>query len=170
MFTVVPLDHQEKYLPLYFPPFFSCDSYLLLKNLQRHSKTGKLDTIAHGELWDRNLLMLDDKVKILDWKNTKLASATLDLAFLMLSSTTSDVRQTCTNDLLKSYHKVFCETLEKFGVSTEEQPSFAEIIEDYQISLQAAILQVSPSTVHHTPFTQFQTKELNPGCTNFKRT
>ena len=87
--------------------------------------------------------MLDDKVKILDWKNAKLASATLDLAFLMLSSTTSDVRQTCTNDLLKSYHKVFCETLEKFGVSTEEQPSFAEIMEDYQISLQAAILQVS---------------------------
>ena len=60
-----------------------------------------MDTIAHGELWDRNLLMLDDKVKILDWKNAKLASATLDLAFLMLSSTTSDVRQTCTNDLLK---------------------------------------------------------------------
>jgi len=118
-----------------------CDSYILLKNLQRHSKSGKLDTIAHGELWDRNLLMLDDKVKILDWKNAKLASATLDLAFLMLSSTTSDVRQTCTNDLLKSYHKVFCETLEKFGVSTEEQPSFAEIMEDYQISLQAAILQ-----------------------------
>ena len=133
---------EEIFTPVLFP-LFSCDSYLLLKNLQRHSKTGKLDTIAHGELWDRNLLMLDDKVKILDWKNAKLASATLDLAFLMLSSTTSDVRQTCTNDLLKSYHKVFCETLEKFGVSTEEQPSFAEIMEDYQISLQAAILQVS---------------------------
>ena len=85
----------------------------------------------------------EDKVKILDWKNAKLASSTLDLAFLMLTSTTSDVRSKCTNDLLKSYHKMFCQTLEKLGVPSQEQPSFCEILEDYQISLQVAVLQVS---------------------------
>ena len=86
-------------------PSSSCDSFLLLKNLRRQSKSGKLDTIIHGELWDRNLLMVDKKVKILDWKNAKLATATLDLAFLMLTSTTSDIRDAYSKDLLNTYHK-----------------------------------------------------------------
>ena len=73
--------------------FFSCDSYLLLKNLRRPSKSGKLTTVVHGELWDRNVMMCpENKVKILDWKNAKLASSTLDLAFLMLTSTTRHVQ------------------------------------------------------------------------------
>ena len=134
-----------------FSKLQSCDPYLLLNNLRRHSKSGKLTTIVHGELWDRNVLMLDEKVKILDWKNAKLASATLDLAFLMLSSTTSDVRDCCTNDLLKSYHKVFCQTMDKFGIPSQEQPSFCEILEDYQISLQVAILQVSHTFIIFLP-------------------
>lgn len=122
----------------------SCDAFLLLGNLRRHSKTGKLTTVVHGELWDRNL-MLNDKfqVKILDWKNAKLASATLDLAFLMLSSTTFDVREDSTNDLLKSYHTIYCQTLDKFNIPPEDQPSFRELMEDYQISLQVAVLQVN---------------------------
>ena len=65
----------------------SCDAFLLLKNLRRPS--GKLTTIIHGELWDRNVLLKNDhQAIIIDWKNAKLATATLDLAFLMLSSTT----------------------------------------------------------------------------------
>merc|ERR1719266_1462440 len=135
-----------------FSKLKSCDPYLLLNNLRRHSKSGKLTTIVHGELWDRNVLMLDDdKVKILDWKNAKLASATLDLAFLMLTSTTSDVRSCYTNDLLRSYHKVFCQTMDKFGIPSQEQPSFCEILEDYQISLQVAILQVSHTFIIFLP-------------------
>lgn len=127
-----------------FSKLKGCDSYLLLNNLRRQSKTGKLTTIIHGELWDRNLMLNDvtHQVKILDWKNAKLASATLDLAFLMLSSTSFDVRDDATNDLLKSYHQVYCQTLNKFAIPTEDHPSFKELLEDYQISLQVAVLQV----------------------------
>ena len=76
-------------IKLQFAKLKSCDSFLLLKNLRRPSKVGKLTTIVHGELWDRNVLLNDTyQVIVLDWKNAKLASATLDLAFLMLSSTT----------------------------------------------------------------------------------
>ena len=73
-----------------FSKLKSCDSFLLLKNLRRPSKVEKLTTIVHGELWDRNVLLndTDHQVIVLDWKNAKLASSTLDLAFLMLSSTT----------------------------------------------------------------------------------
>ena len=72
-----------------FSKLKSCDAFLLIKNLRRPSKSGKLTTIIHGELWDRNVLLNDrDQTIIIDWKNAKLASATLDLAFLMLSSTT----------------------------------------------------------------------------------
>ena len=80
-------DLQE--IKVQFAKLKSCDSFLLLKNLRRPSKVGKLTTIVHGELWDRNVLLNDTyQVIVLDWKNAKLASATLDLAFLMLSSTT----------------------------------------------------------------------------------
>ena len=76
-------------IKLQFAKLKSCDSFILLKNLRRPSKVGKLTTIVHGELWDRNVLLNDTyQVIVLDWKNAKLASATLDLAFLMLSSTT----------------------------------------------------------------------------------
>ena len=73
-----------------FSKLKSCDSYLLLKNLRRPSKFGKLTTITHGEVWDRNILLNESthQAIVLDWKNAKLASATLDLAFFMLSSTT----------------------------------------------------------------------------------
>ena len=44
-----------------------------------------LTTIIHGELWENNVLLANDScfagdgVKIVDWKNAKVASATLDL-------------------------------------------------------------------------------------------
>ena len=45
----------------------------------------QLTTIVHGELWENNILMASDLfhegdgVKVVDWKNAKIASATLDL-------------------------------------------------------------------------------------------
>ncbi len=131
-------------IQMQFGKLKNCDSYLLLNNLRRPSKTGKLTTIVHGELWDRNLLIHQkhNQVKIFDWKNAKLASATLDLAFLMLSSTSYEVREDSSNDLLKSYHQVYCQTLDKLSVAKEEQPSFRELEDDYAISSQVAVLQV----------------------------
>ena len=120
-----------------------CDSLMLLKKLRRHSRTGKLTTIVHGELWDRNLMVKENQVKILDWKNAKLGSATLDLAFFMLSSTTWQVRDQSTTDLLKTYYDAFCDTCSQLGVCQKDQPSFYELKEDYEISLQVAALQVN---------------------------
>ena len=127
-----------------FDKLKKCDPYLLLRNLRRHSiQQGKLTTIIHGELWDRNI-MLDSSynAKIIDWKNAKLASATLDLAFLMLSSTNADVRDDSTEELLKNYHEIYVKTLAEIDTKIP-QPSLEELKEDYQISLQFATLQVS---------------------------
>ncbi len=54
-----------------------------------------MTTIIHGELWDGNILINatdNNAVKLLDWKNGKVSSATLDLALLMLTSTSSQMR------------------------------------------------------------------------------
>ena len=60
------------------------------------------NSIIHGELWEKNMLFGaattkegDEELQsiILDWKNAKIASATKDLAFLLLSSTTNQLRQ-----------------------------------------------------------------------------
>jgi len=45
----------------------------------------QLTTIVHGELWENNILLapdvchVGDGVKVVDWKNAKIASGTLDL-------------------------------------------------------------------------------------------
>jgi aminoglycoside phosphotransferase (APT) family kinase protein len=45
----------------------------------------QLTTVVHGEFWENNILLapdvchVGDGVKVVDWKNAKIASATLDL-------------------------------------------------------------------------------------------
>ena len=53
------------------------------------------NTIVHGECWEKNILFKqeeeeeDIKCLVLDWKNAKIASATKDLAFFLMSSSRS---------------------------------------------------------------------------------
>jgi thiamine kinase-like enzyme len=119
-----------------------CDPFLLLQNLRRPSKQGNLTTIIHGEMWEKNILLdANYNAKILDWKNAKLASATLDLAFFLLSSTNWDVRVEGTKNLLLSYHEVYCKTITKLCPQIPE-PTYEDLEEDYYISIQYATLQV----------------------------
>ena len=56
----------------------------LLAGLCR-SGPDQLTTVVHGELWENNILLANDLshvgdgVKVVDWKNAKIATATLDL-------------------------------------------------------------------------------------------
>ena len=56
------------------------------------------NTIVHGECWEKNILFRqgeeeeDIQCLVLDWKNAKIASATKDLAFFLMSSTSNELR------------------------------------------------------------------------------
>merc|ERR1719411_1660776 len=75
------------------------------------------NTIIHGELWEKNMLFRQTEVDtapqclVLDWKNAKIASATKDVAFLLLSSTTNRLRTECLMEILQHYHATFLSTL-----------------------------------------------------------
>ena len=84
---------------------------------------------------------LSDCIKILDWKNAKIATATLDLAFLMLTSTKAAMRSESTGDILNTYHEEFCQYLTTLNPALEK-PTFEDLENDYYHSLEYAITQV----------------------------
>ena len=64
----------------------------------RRQVDNPFNTVIHGELWEKNMMFSentdrdvdnknedDAKIVVLDWKNAKIASATKDLAFFLLS-------------------------------------------------------------------------------------
>jgi hypothetical protein len=69
---------------LQFEKLKSMDLAGLLGGLCR-SGPEQLTTVIHGELWENNILLANDLchvgdgVKVVDWKNAKIATATLDL-------------------------------------------------------------------------------------------
>ena len=145
-----------------FGRILNVDTWQLVQGLSR-SGPSTLTTICHGELWDRNILLKpegikgqsglnsdqqNDYVKILDWKNVKIATATLDLAFLMLSSTKSDMRSESTGEILSTYHDVFSHYLSVLNPHLEK-PTIEELEADYYKSLEYAILQVCMKILRH---------------------
>ena len=145
---------------LHFYPFrrqfgliLKVDTWQLVHGFRRAGPSS-LTTICHGELWERNILLKNkrtnnqstednsDNVKILDWKNAKIATATLDLAFLLLSSTNSAMRSESTGEILSTFHDVFCHYLSILNPSLDK-PSIEELEADYYHSLEYALLQVN---------------------------
>jgi hypothetical protein len=69
---------------LQFEKLKSMDLAGLLGGLCR-SGPDQLTTVIHGELWENNILLANDLchvgdgIKVVDWKNAKIATATLDL-------------------------------------------------------------------------------------------
>jgi len=139
-----------------FGRVLNIDTWQLVEGLCR-SGPPALTTICHGELWERNILLKvaetkdqsssssvqsNDDLKILDWKNVKIATATLDLAFLMLTSTKSDLRSESTGEILSTYHDVFCQYLSILNPDLQK-PTIEELEVDYYHSLEYAILQVN---------------------------
>jgi len=118
----------------------------------RRQVDSPFNTIVHGELWEKNMLFKDGEDEhfqprsecvVLDWKNAKIASATKDIAFLLLSSTTNQLRKQYLEDILRSYYSTFCETL---GILNADLLNckgltFEDFYADYKISTKGAFMQ-----------------------------
>jgi len=85
---------------------------------------------------------------VLDWKNAKVASATKDLAFLLLSSTTQELRKSSLHVILRTYHRIFCESLQLLGCDVansshhqQQGLSYDSFYADYAVSTKGAFLQ-----------------------------
>ena len=115
----------------------------MLDGLKRQGPAS-LTTIIHGELWEKNILFRpsDNKCLILDWKNAKIATPTLDLAFLIYSSTNIGLlsSEAGHRPLLETYHEAFCATLRSLEPKCPE-PTFSELEQDFKRSSKDALLQ-----------------------------
>jgi len=110
------------------------------------------NTIIHGELWEKNMLFKDSEDEhfqsalecvVLDWKNAKIASATKDIAFLLLSSTTNHLRKEYLDDILRRYYSIFCETLAILNADLLNCKglTFEDFYTDYKVSTKGAFMQ-----------------------------
>jgi len=118
----------------------------------RRQVDSPFNTIIHGELWEKNMLFRDGENEslkeelqciVLDWKNAKIASATKDLAFLILSSTTNQLRKESLLSILQHYYSTFCDTLSRLSPSQLENKnnSFEQFYKDYRVSTKGAFMQ-----------------------------
>ena len=113
----------------------------------RRQVTSPFNTIIHGEFWEKNILFRNDEESlqcvILDWKNAKIASATKDIAFFLLSSTTNKLRTENLDMILRTYFSSFCEAMQVLQPDLLQDPSltFDHFFEDYKISTKGAFMQ-----------------------------
>ena len=113
----------------------------------RRQVTSPFNTIIHGEFWEKNILFREEEEMlqcvVLDWKNAKIASATKDIAFFLLSSTTNKLRTENLDTILSSYYSTFCDTLETLQPELLEEPglSYQSFYEDYKMSTKGAFMQ-----------------------------
>merc|ERR1711974_38417 len=70
----------------------------------------------------------------------KISTSTLDLAFLMFSSSNYRLRSESTSEILRLYHETYCQTLAELSPDLEA-PSLNQLEVDYNRSLEYAILQ-----------------------------
>ncbi|XP_059090470.1 uncharacterized protein LOC131886221 [Tigriopus californicus] len=114
----------------------------MLQGLKRRGPES-LNTIIHGELWEKNILFHANEPKcvLLDWKNAKIASPMLDLAFLLFSS--SNIHMISTEGqtkVLKAYHTSFCSTLKNLMPKCKP-PSFSALQVDFLQTVRDALMQ-----------------------------
>lgn len=107
------------------------------------------NTIVHGECWEKNILFKQEEEEediqclVLDWKNAKIASATKDLAFFLMSSTSNELRTERGEEILRTYFATFSRTLGLFQPDSLEDPSltYENFAQDYKISTKGAFMQ-----------------------------
>jgi len=113
----------------------------------RRQVTSPFNTIVHGEFWEKNILFREEdqtlQCVILDWKNAKIASATKDIAFFLLSSTTNKIRTEFLDTILESYFSTFCDALKHLNPELLQDPSlsFDHFYDDYKMSTKGAFMQ-----------------------------
>merc|ERR1712038_2223956 len=133
---------------------------------QHHQVETPFNTIVHGELWEKNMLFRqagdgEDNLEcvVLDWKNAKLASATKDLAFLLLSSTRNSLRTNHLDEILRQYYSTFCDTLKQLDPELCEKVTFDEFVDDYKMSTKGAFMQAVCCLVQEMQFFEHQLTE-----------
>ena len=108
------------------------------------------NTIVHGECWEKNILFKqeeegeeDIQCLVLDWKNAKIASATKDLAFFLMSSTSNELRTERGEEILRTYFSTFSRSLGLLQPQSLEDPSltYENFAQDYRISTKGAFMQ-----------------------------
>ena len=113
----------------------------------RRQVTSPFNTIIHGEFWEKNILFRHEQDElqcvVLDWKNAKIASATKDVAFFLLSSTTNKLRTENLDMVLHKYFSSFCSALQGLHPDLLQDPSltFQHFYEDYKMSTKGAFMQ-----------------------------
>lgn len=138
----------------------------LMYSCMRRQVDSPFNTIVHGELWEKNMLFRVAEHEgqplecvILDWKNAKIASATTDLAFFLLSSTTNELRTEFIDSILKQYYTTFCETLEQLDAELCRKVTFEEFYNDYRLSTKGAFMQAVCVLVQEMQFAEHQLTE-----------
>ena len=113
----------------------------------RRQVTSPFNTIIHGEFWEKNILFREEEETlqcvVLDWKNAKIASATKDIAFFLLSSTTNKLRTDHLDEILTSYYSTFCDSLESIQPELLHEPglSYDSFYADFCMSTKGAFMQ-----------------------------
>jgi len=137
----------------------------LMYSCMRRQVDSPFNTIVHGELWEKNMLFRVDKEEeqldcvVLDWKNAKIASATKDLAFLLLSSTTNQLRTESLDVILKLYYASFCDTLKLLDADLCQKVTYEEFYLDYKLSTKGAFMQAVCVLVQEMQYFEHQLTE-----------
>ena len=137
------------------------DGAKLMYSCMRRQVDSPFNTVVHGELWEKNMLFRQGDEEsydcvILDWKNAKIASATKDLAFLLLSSTTNELRTESLDEILQHYYSTFCETLKLLDEELWAIVTYDEFLADYKLSTLGAFMQAVCVLVQEMHFYEHQ--------------
>ena len=103
-------------------------------------------TLTHTDFWCNNLLFRskDDGVEccILDWQMATYSRPTNDLALLIVTSVSGQVRREKTGCILDAYWSKFCSVASSLGLDVEGQLNYGrrELDAEYEQSLLLAVL------------------------------
>jgi len=142
----------------------SKDCIKQMYSCMRRQVDSPFNTVVHGELWEKNMLFREEEeldCVVLDWKNAKIASATKDLAFLILSSTTNQLRNDSLDVILRQYYSTFCDTLDLLDPELCKSVTFEEFFLDYKTSTKGAFMQAVCVLVQEMQFLEHQLTDTN---------
>lgn len=126
---------------------------LLSSSIHRRSGTPPpLLCVTHGNMSAENILVKDNNVIITSWATANVGSPLMDMAMLMLSSTSKQFRTDHTKQLLETYHFSFCSTLARLGIDqTKIFPMFNidQVVEEYNRCLFIAFHQAICMLMNH---------------------
>lgn len=109
--------------------------------------TSPIATLTHTDFWCNNLLFRQRSAGqteccILDWQMATYSRPTNDLALLLVTSVSGEIRRKDTGRILDAYWRRFLSTAEDLGLQVESSLSYSrqELEQEYERSLLLAVL------------------------------